>query len=97
MIERIVLLRLAPAYATPEGCEAVAARSREVLPQVAGVQDVTVGVALEADAEWHVSLVVRLGSADDLAPYGSDPAHRAYVDHFLRPRLEAIRAWNVAC
>jgi hypothetical protein len=31
---------------------------------------------------------------EDIPPYAAHPEHRAYVDEFLRPKLESIAAYN---
>lgn len=96
MITRIVLLKLKNQYSTPEGREEVASKSREVLPDLPGVRSVKVGIALDNPTrfKWDVSLVLEFDSADDLEPFRVDPAHREYVDDFLKPRLEGIRGYN---
>lgn len=96
MIERIVLLRLTDEHASPQSLREVAERSMEVLPGLPGVLDCHVGLAADertAD-DWHISLVLRFGSAEDIPPYAVHPDHRAYVDQFLRPKLESIAAFN---
>lgn len=45
-------------------------------------------------AEWHVALVLRFASADDVPPYAVHRDHRELVDAFLRPRLAAIAGHN---
>jgi hypothetical protein len=39
-------------------------------------------------------MTVRFDSLDDVAPYVAHPQHRTYVDEYLRPKLELIKAWN---
>jgi hypothetical protein len=96
MIDRIVLLQLTDDHADAAEVHAVAEHSLEVLGRLPGVVDVRVGTAAdEATAsQWHVSLLIRFSSAADLEPFRVHPDHRAYVDDFLRPRLEAITAFN---
>lgn len=73
-----------------------ATESREVLPKLPGVLDCRVGLAADdpTAASWHVSLVLRFASADDIPPYAAHPDHRAYVDDSLRPKLASIAAYN---
>ena len=96
MIERIVLLQLKDGQTSPEILVEVAERSREVLPKLPGVLDVRVGVPADerTAASWHVSLVLRFASAEDIPPYVAHPDHRAYVDEYLRPKIESIAAHN---
>ena len=96
MIERIVLLQLKEELVSPELLEEIADRSRKVLPALPGVLDVHVGLAADerTSAGWHISIVLRFASAEDIPPYAAHPDHRAYVDEFLRPKLESIEAYN---
>ena len=43
---------------------------------------------------WDLSLTVFFENNEGLEQYKSDETHRQYVDQFLRPRLEVIKAWN---
>ena len=96
MIERIVLLQLTEEFRSDEALAEVVARSREVLPGLPGVLECHVGLSADerTAAEWHVALVLRFASADDIPPYAAHPDHREYVDAFLRPRIQAIAAHN---
>lgn len=103
-VDRIVLLSLIPELAHPEGRAQVAAEARRVLPEVPGVIDVRIGVAEPADEPptadgprpnaWDVSMLIRIASADALPAYQADPAHRAFVDGYLAPRVAFRKAWN---
>ncbi|MCB9727033.1 MAG: Dabb family protein [Deltaproteobacteria bacterium] len=96
MITRIVLFKLDDAHASDAGRAAVVAEARRVMPEVAGVRAIEVGVPADAESlrSWDVSLIVRLDAVDALPAYQADAAHRAFVDQFLRPRLAAAKAWN---
>ncbi|MGD9253077.1 MAG: Dabb family protein [Holophagae bacterium] len=96
MIERIVLLQMSEEHRTQAALDEVAERSREVLPALPGVVSCHVGLAAdERTAEaWHISLVLGFNKAEDIPPYAAHPDHRAYVDDFLRPRLESLAAFN---
>jgi hypothetical protein len=96
MIERIVLLKLSQDFATPHARHAVAEHSRQVLPRLPGVLEAHVGVAADdrTVATWDLSLVLRFDSIDDIPPYAAHPDHRAYVDQYLRPKLESLVAYN---
>jgi hypothetical protein len=96
MIERIVLLNLNEEFTSAEALAEVAERSREVLPALPGVLDCHVGLASDARtaASWHIALVLRFESAEDIPPYAAHPDHRVFVDEFLRPRLVSIAAYN---
>ncbi len=96
MITRIVLLKLKPAFTSPEARQEVAEKSRNTLPGMSGVLRVDVGVALDeaTRTDWDVSLVLQFATSEDLEPFRIDPAHREYVDLFLKPRIEGIRGYN---
>jgi len=96
MIERYVFLKLKDADSTSDGRREVIDHTREVLPKIPGVRSVAVGEPADghAVASWDVSIVVRFDKIEDVEPYRLHPDHRAYVDTFLKPRLEVIKAWN---
>jgi hypothetical protein len=96
MIERYVFIKLTDDHSTPEGRRAVIDHTRATLPDVPGTAGVTVGAPADesAEAAWDVSIVVRFASLADVEPYRTHPAHRAYVDEFLRPRMAVIKAWS---
>jgi hypothetical protein len=92
MIERIVLVKLNPDEAVAE----VAAHSREVLQDLPGVRSVHVGQAADQPSSkaWDLSLVLRFESLEDLEAFRVQPDHRIYVDEYLKPRMQFIKAWN---
>ena len=96
MIERYVFLKLKDAHSTSAGRREVIEHTREALPKIPGVRGVAVGEPADghAVASWDVSIVVRFDKIEDVEPYRVHPDHRAYVDEFLKPRLEVIKAWN---
>lgn len=95
MLDRFVMLKLVDAEATDAGRRAVVEEAKRVMPQVPGVEGVRLGCpADESAAGWDVAMVVTIRSADDLPAYRDDPAHRAFVDAFLGPRVAFKKAWN---
>jgi len=96
MIERIVLLKLQEEFATEEALAELVERSRDVMPKLPGVVGCSVGLAADEKSgdQWHISLVVRFASLDDLPLFADHPDHRSYVDEFIRPRLASIAAYN---
>ncbi|RMH36529.1 MAG: Dabb family protein [Deltaproteobacteria bacterium] len=96
MIERYVFIKLSDAHATDAGRAEVIAKTRDALAAIPGVQGVTVGAPADeaSRASWDVSIAVRFARLEDVATYRDHPAHRAYVDEFLAPRAEVIKAWN---
>ncbi|MFW6049901.1 MAG: Dabb family protein [Myxococcota bacterium] len=96
MIERIVLFKLKDEHATEAGRREVAEHSRRVLARLDRVVGLSVGVPADDASEksWDVSIVVRFRSMDDVRAYLVDPAHRRYVDEYMKPRMEVVKAWN---
>ncbi len=96
MITRVVLIKLNDQHSTDAGRAAVVAEAKRVMPTVAGVHSVEVGLPADPESlrSWDFSLLVRLESADALPAYHADPAHRAFVDTFLEQRKTMAKAWN---
>ena len=95
MIGRYVFIRLKPEFrgsALPETVR----HSRRVLEALPHVNQVHVGIAADAHAQkgWDMSLALTFENLAAVEAYRSDPAHRSYVDAFLRPRVEVLKAWN---
>lgn len=96
MIERIVLFKLKDEYANEAARRDIAAHTAEVVGRLPGVKGVSVGVPADASSakSWDLSVVVRFDSMDDVRPYAVHPDHRKYVDEYMRPRMEVVKAWN---
>ena len=96
MITRIVLFKLKDEYCTDEARAEIAAYTRSTLEAIAGVQALSVGVPADDASEksWDLSIILEFGSIEDVTAYRNDPAHRAYVDEYMRPRMEVVKAWN---
>jgi len=96
MVERIVLFKLKSAYCDDEARAEIADRTRRDLGALKNVRSVSVGVPADEPSEksWDLSLVVRFDTLEDVDAYLVDPAHRAYVDDYMRERIEVIKAWN---
>jgi hypothetical protein len=96
MIERTVLVKLKESHAGEAERREVASHSREALSSIPGVTGVTVAVAADekSSGSWDLVMTVRFAALEDVPTYAAHPLHRAYVDDYLRPRMETIRAWN---
>ncbi len=96
MIERIVLFKLKGEYCSDAARAEIAERTRKDLGALTNVRSVSVGVPADEPSEksWDLSVVVRFDTLDDVQAYLVDPAHRAYVDDYMRDRIEVIKAWN---
>lgn len=95
MIERHVYLRLEPEHrGEPELLEVIArSRALSASPLVHALQVLTTADD-QASAAWDICLVIRLKSYSDYESFRDDPSHREYVEHFLKPRVQVIKAWN---
>jgi hypothetical protein len=96
MIERTVLIKLESVFCEPDQRRRIAVHSRDTLSAVPGVLAVEAGVPADpkTEGDWDLCLKVRFASVDDIPGYALHPRHRSYVDDYLRPKLETIRAWN---
>lgn len=94
MIERTVLIRLKPEI-RPE-VRTVAAHTQEVLAEAVGVLAVHTAVAADARTEqvWDLMISLRFETLEAVERYRVDPRHRKYLEVYLRPLLESIRAFN---
>jgi len=95
MVERYVFIKLRQEHASDAGRAEVAERSR-ALASIAGVTSVRVGLPADeaASGSWDVSIVLSFEKLEDIEPYRTHPDHRSFVDEFLAPRMEVIKAWN---
>ena len=96
MIERTVLVKLKEPYAGEVERREVASHSQKALARIPGVTGVTVAVAADekTSGSWDLVITVRFAALEDVPTYGAHPVHRAYVDDYLRLRMEALKAWN---
>ena len=95
MIERVVVVKLKKG-ADRDTRSDVARYSREALRKIPGVMDVRAAVACDerSAAGWDLCFTVRFASLADVEGYVGHPDHRAYVDQYLRPKIESIAAHN---
>ncbi|MFW5925069.1 MAG: Dabb family protein [Myxococcota bacterium] len=96
MIDRIVLFKLKDEYANDAARWEVAAYSKDALASVPGVRSVSVGIPADDPSRksWDLSIVVRFDSLEEVQAYLIHPDHRRYVDDYMRPRMEVVKAWN---
>ena len=96
MIERVVLVKLKDSFAHKAARTEIIAHTRKTLPQIPGVVSASVGEPADPRSEesWDMGIVVRFQTMDQVPTYISHPDHRTYVDDYLRPRMEVIKAWN---
>jgi hypothetical protein len=96
MIERIVLIKVKDEYCTDAAREETAAHTLAALEGLPGLGSVHVGVpADEASGKsWDLSIVLHFDSLRAAEQFRTNPEHRSYVDDYLRPRMEVIKAWN---
>jgi hypothetical protein len=96
VIERVVLIKLKPAYANAERRAEIAEATASTLPKAEGVRGLRIGTPADARTrrDWDLCLQVVLDDIDAVERYRVDPVHRAYADVFLRPMLERIHVFN---
>lgn len=96
MIERVVLVKLKPEYATDEQRAAVVDATTATLPKAEGVRALRVATAADdrTRREWDICIEVVLDDLTAVERYRTDRVHRAYVDVFLRPMLARIHVYN---
>lgn len=94
MVQRVVLVKLDPSYA--QEVRTVADHSTEVLGGVPGVREVKAVVAADARTErdWHLCLLLQFDDLETVETYRQHEVHRKYVDVYLRPMMQGIRAYN---
>jgi hypothetical protein len=96
MIRRFVFFRFLKPYRTEEAMGEIISRSHAVLGGSDDVVSYEIGTASDTQslAAWDVSITATFMDQHALEAYIVHPAHRAYVDEFIKPRLEVIKAWN---
>ena len=96
MIERIVLLKLVDELCNDVARREVAAYSGEVLASVPGVLNCDVSIAGDdkTAGSWDVCLKVRFADLESYAGYAVHEVHRAFLEHYLPPRITFKKAWN---
>ncbi|WP_428261183.1 Dabb family protein [Haliangium sp.] len=94
MVERYVFIRLKKEHAHER--QLVVSEARRVLVTIPRVASVEVGTPADDHAldAWDVSLRIRFDSIYDVEPYRVHPTHRRFVDEFLKPRIDVVKAWN---
>jgi len=95
MIARYVFLRLTPEY-RGDAVADIAAHSRRVLASLPHVKTLHVGQPADGHAGkgWDLSIALTFEDLEAVEAYRVHPEHRRYVDDYLKPRLQVIKAWN---
>ena len=96
MIERVVLIKLKPEFATDEQRAAIAEATAATLPQAEGVRALRIGTPADARTrrDWDLCLQVVLDDVEAVERYRVDRVHRAYADEFLKPLMAKIHVFN---
>ena len=96
MVERHVLIKLKGEHATPEMREEIAIHSRSILGNLEGARGLSVGLPADKAslASWDLSFVLHFESLEATDAYLAAPSYRAFVDEYLEPKSEVIKAWN---
>ncbi len=96
MIQRFVLFKLVDKHCNDADRREIAAYTRRAITTLPGVQSVDVGVPADeaSTRSWDLSLVVYFDDVDAIAAYAEHPDHRRFVDEYMKPRVEVVKAWN---
>lgn len=70
---------------THEDCLAMAERARQDLTSIAGVVQVSFGVAVTENARYRYTFVIDLSDEQALRRYRDHPIHVAFADTYFRP------------
>jgi hypothetical protein len=80
----------------PSEANAVMVEARRVFPSFPGVVGFSAGpVTYPPDSEYDICLLIDLQNEDMIESYRLSQGHRAFVDDFLRPKLEKMNIFNV--
>lgn len=93
MIQRVVLIWFADDV-TQEERRALAERSRELLGTIDLVKRVEVGLQVDLEAGFDMSIVLLFETLEDVHAYIPNPVHRQLVDEVLRPRIGGLKKYN---
>ncbi len=96
MIRRFVFFRFEERYRSDEHMAENLRRTHQVLREVPGVLDYEIGTPADskAMAAWDMSISATFADQASVKAYIVHPVHRRYVDGFIKPRLEVLKAWN---
>ena len=96
MVCRYVFFRFQEAYRSDAHMTEILHRTHALLAEVPGVISYEVGTPADEQAmdAWDMSIMISFADMPSVRAYIVDPMHRAYVDDFIKPRLEVLKAWN---
>ena len=96
MITRNVFMKFKVEFQEETEMDEIMSESKKVLSKVAGIQSFKISLPadLVSRKAWDLSLTVVFKDMSALELYRLDAFHRQYVDEFLKPKLEVIKAWN---
>ena len=96
MFTRNVFMKFKEDFQSEAEVFKVQEETTQVFEKLSMVRDFRIELPADEKSKiaWDLSLTVRFETLDDIDRYSSDESHRSYVDDFLKPRLEVIKAWN---
>ena len=96
MIRRFVFFRFKAEFRGADALDEIYERSCQVLSALPQVCSFEVGLASDprSQAAWDLSITATFTDLESMEAYIMHPEHRAYVDGFIKSRLEVIKAWN---
>ena len=95
-LARIVLIKLKPEFAGPEGRSALAGNVRSVLAGEPGLTSLSVELPADAEAErsWDLALRLELASAEAYERLCARERYKALFEHVIPERSVVVKAWS---
>ncbi|MBN4049807.1 Dabb family protein [bacterium AH-315-M10] len=93
MIQRVVLIWFADGVEQEER-QTLARTAAEILGSIELVRRVEVGLQVDIEAGFDMSIVLLFHSLEDIQRYIPHPEHRRLVDEILRPRIGGLKMYN---
>ncbi len=90
MIQRMVFMKVNSKTVINEIIQVTKAS----LPVIPGVKSVQIG-QIQQSEEFDLGLLITCDNSRAVKNFGKHSQHRQYVDDFLKPRITAIKAYNI--
>jgi len=96
MIQRIVLIKLTEDLANDASRAEIGAETQRQLSGMPGPRAVVVATPADPKSagSWDLAVTLDFDAVEDVPTYLDHPVHRAYVDDYMRGKIECLKAWN---
>ncbi len=96
MILRTVFVKLHDEWSSDRGRSSIITHSEKALQAIDGATDVVVGSPADghSTAAWDLCIQLQFDTIESANEYTKHPAHRSYIDDFLKPKMVVMKAWN---